>query len=94
MRPSHSTNQDRESEQEWSQRVTHIPARVGGRTAHAQRAREEEEGAGGGQRNNSLCSLHCCSSLPAFAAPAGEEGMATDATLAAAHHLPTTLGNF
>ena len=55
---------------------------------------EEEEGAGGGQqRNNSVCKLHCCPSLPAFAAPAGEEGMAADATLGEAHHLTTNPGN-
>ena len=71
--------------------MTHIPARVGHRTAHAQRTKEEEkeeEGAGGGQRNNSLCALHCCSFLPAFAAPDGEEGMAADATLAEAQTPP------
>ena len=82
--------------------MTHIPARAGGRTAHAQMARgeeeyeeeKEEEGAGGGERNNSLYALHRCPSLPVFAAPAGEEGMAADATLAEALHLPTALGNF
>ena len=57
---------------------------AGGEEEYEEEEEEEEEGAGGGERNNSLCALHRCPSLPAFAAPAGEEGMAADATLAEA----------